>query len=252
MSSHVGPRRTSAVTAAAAVAGAICLALVTSEPIVQASTVLSAAGLKEQSALAAAKSKGSVHYFQREFSGQLDEEIVADIGPTSGTQKITFTVGKEKGSMTAVLVGGVVYLMGSAFALEGVVGFTPSAAKRVAGRWISVPQTAVQYALFAVGLSMPTLIGELQTSGPVTEAGTTQMLGTTVLRLQGSVAKTQATPSAGETLFVQAKGSPLPVSALEILAAGQGSFTFSHWGEHVGPVAPPHSTAFSPTFLATS
>jgi hypothetical protein len=139
----------------------------------------------------------------------------------------TGTVGAES-PVTLIAVGGRVYVTGDADFMADNIG--ADAAERMAGKWLLLPAYATSdFSIFADGASFAQAVfGE---QGTVEMSGVRDVAGVTAVGLVFS--------ETGGTLWVSARGEPLPIRFEEKGAAGgTGILTFSDFGADVAIEAP--------------
>jgi hypothetical protein len=143
----------------------------------------------------------------------------------------TGTVGAER-PVTLVAVDGRVYVTGDAEFMADNVG--ADAAERMAGKWLLLPAYATsEFSIFADGTSFARAVfGE---QGAVGMSGVRDVEGVPAVGLVFS--------QTGGTLWVSARGEPLPIRFEEKGAAGgTGILTFSDFGTEVAIEAPAAET----------
>jgi hypothetical protein len=185
--------------------------------------------------LAAARAKHSVHYVSNLASSAAALTIVGDAAADRGIQRITFHRLGQTGRVTVVVVANMAYIRGDAFTLAGYLGFPASAAARYAGRWISIPHGHPAFAPVAEAVRLRSTLVDVSVHPPFTRLARTTVGGEPVVGIKGRAAAGQ--PGAA-ILYVRARGTPLPVAAIEEQNGAQARLTFSRWNEPVHVKAP--------------
>ncbi|MGH8824193.1 MAG: hypothetical protein ACRDVN_06935 [Jiangellaceae bacterium] len=185
-------------------------------------------GLDERSAedalgtvLDALQSQDSYHVTGTSAGGGM-----VDISFVGGTAA-TGTVGSSS-PVTLVALDGRIYVTGDAEFMAENVG--ADAATRMADKWLLLPADATSdFSIFADGTSFARAVfGE---QGRVEMSGVKQVKGVPALGL--------VFPETGGTLWVSARGAPLPIQFEEKGASGgTGVLTFSAFGVEVAVEAP--------------
>lgn len=164
--------------------------------------------------------------------------MVCDVAKDRGIQRISFTKGGTTGHVTVLVVNRTAYIRGDAFALHTYMGFTSAQASQYHGRWIAIPHGFPSYATVAAGVTLASVVHELEMTGSSLRrvAGTFGGHAVVGVRRTGKVSGLQTI----ETLYAQAHGAPLPVAQIQVAPAKgyRDTTTLSHWNEPVR-VAPP-------------
>jgi hypothetical protein len=211
-------------------------------PAAPAQTGQSAAAILA-AALAALRSGGSVHLRAVVTISSHTEVLSQDSGTDAGRQVFTID---GKAHATVLVVGGVGYIEGDADALTQFFGFSPALARELASRWISFHRGesagGTDYQQVTAGVTLADVADELQLTGPLTLAKPTgAAAGQAVVGVHGDAPDNGDNPPGSTmTLYVASKGRPLPVTFQIKSGAGQGTYTFSRWGEPFRPAAPPN------------
>jgi len=190
------------------------------------------------SSLDAARNQRSVHYVSVGNAGSVRVTMVGDAGLDRGIQRITVRKGSRTGHVTVLVVANTAYVRGDAFTLQNYLGFRAPDAAEYAGTWILIPHDAGGFATVAAGVRLASAIDEANLPAPLVSVPATILNGERVV----GVASTRRVSGhiVTETLYVRAKGAPLPVE--EVAPQGSSSFkvTFGGWNERVRVVAPSH------------
>jgi uncharacterized OsmC-like protein len=200
--------------------------------------------------LAAAGTQTSVHYVATSSVGTRSLEITADASTTAGTQSIVLREGKTTGHVTGRFVDKIVYFRGDTVGLEDYLGMPATLAPKYNGQWISFSSTTKDYSSIAKSLTLSAAIAQISVSAPLTGGGHTIVDGKAAVGLRGTTTALSSKGKKGSaTLYVSAKGSPLPVAyrgtGKQKKQKETGTVTFSRWGETVSPAVPAKSVAAS-------
>jgi hypothetical protein len=212
-----------------------------------ASDLVSPSGLLETSLVSAGR-ESSVHYLSVGAGGNIKETQVGDAGVRVGIQHITIHKGTKSGQVTIIVSTGGAYVRGDAFALVSYMGFKTAGAAKYAGKWILVPPSNPDYAPFAAGVTLPSVIRELRLGAPLSAVSATKIDGVPVVGVHGKLLAVTAHSVAG-TLYTEATGAKLPVEEVAQQGTTKTSFTLSKWGEQLHIAAPRGATAISATGL---
>jgi hypothetical protein len=184
-----------------------------------------------RAALRAAKHAGSVHVHIASSAGGgfvQDDEA----GRRSGSQQVHVSSLR----MTVRVVGSTAYVKvthtGGEFFL-GMAGVSPS---RYVDRWISYRPGDPDYAKVASSVTMASLLSYMKPRGSLSKAGTSVVAGHPAIGVWGGYLRSRG------CLYVSTAGPPLPLRlTLTTIDGTDVTISFSHWGEAVHVVAPPHA-----------
>lgn len=165
--------------------------------------------------------------------------ITSDASQSSGSQVIVFKEGGKSGTEQVRLVNRTAYVYADTFALERFNAMTAAEARHFEDLWIAIASRSSAYGSLAAGLTVSSLRPEIDIPSPelvgtqpVVMGHKTELLDSTS-KSNGALVKTE--------LYVQSRGSPLPVEEISITPGGRTTTTFSSWGERVRVSAPPNS-----------
>ncbi|MGO9661289.1 MAG: hypothetical protein ACLP7F_23410 [Acidimicrobiales bacterium] len=203
------------------------------------------------SAIFAAAGQRALDWRQTVTEGVDSYTQMTQAGRRDGTSAITVRVGKVVLRLNWALIGKTVYFTGNANALSGALGFTPSAAKQEAGKWISVTAAAGDlFSELSSYLTVSSITTSLDLVGEMTLLPATTVRGQAVLGIQGI--RLSEEEKVTETIYVRATGAPLPV---ELRQTGQGATGYTYfgpWGQPPRAKAPQGALKLSKTWLASS
>jgi hypothetical protein len=171
--------------------------------------------------LATLAAKDSYRVTGTSTSGEAIDISFVDAGATG-------TVGSGE-PVTLVALDGRLYVTGDADFMATNVG--KDAAERMAGKWLLLPPDATsEFSIFADGETFAQTV--LDARGAVEMSGVREVNGVPAVGL--------VFPKTGGTLWVAARGDPLPIQFEEKGAsAGAGVLTFTDFGADVAIKAPP-------------
>jgi hypothetical protein len=192
------------------------------------------------SALANARAQRSVHYVTTWSSGKVRVRMVCDAARDRGIQRITFHKGGKTGQATVLVVANTAYLRADQFALANYFGFSASAAKRQAGRWLKIPSSAPSYATVSEAVRLKSMVGELKLPNPVVRLPQSTVEGQRVIGLRNS--SVSSGHRVTRTLYVRAAGLRLPVAESTQGGGSQTGVVLSRWNEPVRVSAPRGAT----------
>lgn len=184
------------------------------------------------SSIAAARAQRSVHYVSSASLGDLHLSQIGDVGRTRGMQRITYRKGAQTGHVTVLVVAGTAFVRGDAFTLRGYMGFKPASAAKYAGRWIRVPHADRAYASYAADVTLLSTVEELRISPPFMKVPDTTIGRSSVHGVEGKLNRQVA------TLYMQARGLPLPVAESFSQGAARGGVVLGKWNEPVHVAVP--------------
>lgn len=180
--------------------------------------------------------------------------LTTEAGLHDGKQQVNFTMGKQQGHISIILVGTTVYIDGDAFGLEQYLGFESSAAQKEAGHWLSIAEPdATLVTIFqtvAAGLTVNTTVSELDMSGPLSETAVQKISGTHAVGVRGTTLATSEAPPTPQVLYVKATGEHLPVEAVQHLKDETSSEVLGPWGKPPSVHAPKGAVPFQVTWLS--
>ncbi len=200
-------------------------------------------------ALARGRGQTSLHYVSTSFGEGLTTTIVGDVNQTSGTQRIVVSHASARATIVIELVGHEAYFLGSAAAIEVLIGLTAPVAAAAADKWVSVVPSDSVYESTAAALTVGSVMSELTLAPPITGGPTTVFDGRSVVVISGGWVGDGITAKdhAAGKLEVSASLRPLPIRFGGVAPATPSSSRFgesivvSHWGEPVH-VTPPTSS----------
>ena len=195
------------------------------------------------SILAAARAKASVHYTSTTNFGTEQLSFVGDAGLVDGSQTITYVKSGKTGHVTVIVSGNTAYVRGDAFTLANYLGFKSAAATEYAGRWVRFPHTDKGYATLAAGVTLPSVVDELEVGGQLVNVSDTKVAGQQVFGVRGTDSSAGVTTV--ETIYARARGSSLPVQEVATHGNISLAITFSGWNETIAIPAPKPSVAVS-------
>jgi hypothetical protein len=182
-------------------------------------------------------SEGSVHYVETGTAKGLRQTTVGDAATDHGIQQITVHLGRKTGHFTVLVIVQTLYLRGDRTALNAYLGFPAAAARKYAGRWISIPHTSSAYGTLAADVTLASLVADHVASRKTTVVQG-KVAGKSVIGLRGVT--TIGGVSNTSTLYVRSAKHALPLEGTDVSTSH--SFTdkleFDRWNESVQLKAP--------------
>lgn len=163
--------------------------------------------------------------------------IAGDAATDRGIQRITYRKGGRVGHVTVLVVATTAYIRGDAFTLANYMRIPPSAAAAFAGKWLSLEQSAPDYAAVAAAVRLGSTLDELKMPQPFRNLGTSILQGRRVVGIGSRFLRAGHVVS--ETLYIDVARS-LPVEQVGKSGAITLKAKFSRWNEPVA-VSPPES-----------
>jgi hypothetical protein len=194
------------------------------------------------SIFAAARKQHSLHYLESGAAQGLRQTMVADVGPTSGIQKVSFKLQGKKGQFTVIVANHLAYLRGNTYALHGYLGFTVAQAATYNGRWISIPAGNARYSDLAASVTLPSFLRDIHPSAPLAFV-TTRLGGRKVTGVEGK--NREPGVRFVEAVFPDAKLRPLAVSDFDASKGFGDALKISRWNEPVRVKAPAQAVPIS-------
>jgi len=200
-------------------------------------------------AVAAAKRQRSFHFVETAGHAGNGVLVVADIGNSSGEQRVTIHNGKSSGHLTLLLAHKTAYFRGDLLGLEDFTGLSPTLSGRYSGKWISVPSSNRSFTTIAGTLAVATAATQLvQLPGTLTRGETSTRMGQPAVAVKA--VQTSGAGSLNLTLYVATTGDALPILVQgSTTASGAAphsvSASFSDWGEALHVTAPSKSVPFA-------
>lgn len=170
-------------------------------------------------------------------------------GRLDGTEVVTGYRNSKRLLMSIVLIGPKAYVRANAVALEALVNMKPQAAKKEAGRWLSVSQAdfAQTYQSIAAGLTVSSATQVLDLVGKLTLLPERALAGQTVVGVSG-ISLAFGAPGS-QKVYVRARGAPLPVELVEDYQGVLETMTFGLWGQPPAARAPAAAVPFERSWL---
>ncbi len=203
-----------------------------------------------QKAIVDARAKGWVHVTSSNTTRTNVLTTVA--GPDRGTQRVAL----DSVSGLIIVVPGATYIKGSAVALTRVFAVPAAAASKVANRWIRLTSKDPEYAKLTAGVTLPSFLGELRFTAPLTVRDYSHA-GTTYLLIAGKLSPAAGVGAGNGVLLLTKSSHPLPVRFVTVGKAGAAGASFGHWGASQSVSAPrgavplPSSSGGASTAAAT-
>lgn len=196
------------------------------------------------SAIKAGLAQKSFRWAEAETVSGVRTLIVSNVGRSKGSQLLTWAQGSRRANLWDTFVNNTAYLEGSAVALY-IEGFTRTAATQETGKWVAVKPSSPMYSSAASWLTVSSALDGLKMAGPVTSVPGKKISGLSTRGLKGTSKPSDGQAGTAETLYVRAKGTPLPVEVV-----WENSVTlFSNWGEAIKATAPAAAVPIQASWL---
>jgi hypothetical protein len=206
-------------------------------------TTLSARALLD-TALHHATSSHWVHEsVQVKQKGVLVQEANDDIGATEGLQFVS-TLGGGESEVIAFARLQTLYVRANTLGLTSIYALSTTDSTTYASEWMTVTPSDSEYGSIAYATTLASDFGQVRFVGAISESGVTTYKGRRVRALKGTVPPLDGAPKFVGTLYVTAKGKPLPVTFVEHNARATVTVTWSAWGHHYVLHAPSGAVPF--------
>ncbi len=226
----------------------ICVAAVVQLPLAPASGSVSPSN-ELKAVIAAADSQHSVSVASVAASGSTRITQTGTVGPSSGTQRIDYSVGGHSHVVTVLLASDVVYVNGDATVLTAYMGLKSSQAQKIAGKWFKILSNVPDYQAVAAGLTITSTMSEINMRGSITSLANRKLSGASVIALAGRTVASDLAPSVQETLYASARGRPLPIEVTQTQSGHTDTIAFTSWNTAVHVTVPASALLFSSTWL---
>jgi hypothetical protein len=148
------------------------------------------------------------------------------------------------------LIGGLIYVTGSASALEQALQITAAQAQSYVGKWIVVQQSDAPFQLLAQDLTLGSTIDVFTPAQKGLKIGKTQRIGhVKATPLIGTSSNLPKGTGSSVALFVSPKAPHIPLGGTLIVANKSGRLdevvVFNDWKAKVNLTAPTGGVAFS-------
>jgi len=200
--------------------------------------------------LRAARKESSVHFVATSAVGTRSITITGDASASAGSQVIVLHEGKSTGHVTGRYVDKAVYFRGDTIGLEDYLGMPSTLAPKYSGKWIAFGSSTPNYSSIAKSMTLSAAVAQISVKAPITRGAHATVDGQAAVSVLGSTTTLSSKGKKGTaTLYVAAKGSPLPISYLgtgkQKEQSETGKVSFSKWGEKVSPSVPPNAVPAS-------
>jgi hypothetical protein len=201
-----------------------------------------------KAAIASGTKSGSVRVTVHFFSGKTTGELIQDSARQSAKQ--TVAIGKER--ISIVLTGGTAYFAGNSVGLVKYFGLSASTAATLAGQWISISPSDSGFQSVTAGMTLSSALREASPTGSISGGKKKKVDRQATVSVSG----TGSTSAPRTTLFVAARGRPLPVEAVAESSSGKSAageiITFTRWGEKVTVPTPTDAIPVSTLSIGSS
>ena len=195
-------------------------------------------------ALNAAQASGSMQFVVKTTENKVTQTLDGVVSaPTAGET----LQGNEP--LQIDLIGGSIYVIGSASALESALQITSAQASPYAGKWIEVQPSDAPFQLLAQDLTLGATLNQFAPQNDIKMAKTQTVGHQKVIPVVGRPSNLPKGTSGSAALLVSAKAPHLPVGGSLILVNKTGRLSeiavFKAWGAKVQLPTPTGATAFN-------
>ena len=199
-------------------------------------TVVNPSAQQLRTSVQQAATLASVHVVWSTSYGNHSYRNTAEVSQLGGLVTIVSTVGKNKGSASAVVTPTMAYLKADVFSLRSTFNFSAAGAAKYAGKWLSFTAKQPLYRTISSTASFSSIISSMSLRAPFTTLKADKIGATPVIGIRG-VAAGSSDSSIGEgqtiTIYLSTE-TGLPVRVLPLSkAASAWCLDFSSWGEPV-------------------
>ena len=189
--------------------------------------------------------RGVTWSYKFDILGTKSTEVIHD-GVKDGTFSGVSNLGGTVARGGAVL-NGKVYLTGNAAGFNQFFGFSKTGASAAVGKWVSVPRTSKFYQALSFRLTMGTAVQYLALGRSLQPLAPTRVRGWAV----NAVRETGKTNGVNlvETVYIRAKGTPLPVEVLLSIGGFPATIVYSNWGRPPKASVPHKSVPLEATWM---
>ena len=189
-------------------------------------------------ALAAARSEGTVHFTLNTTGSPNGESVVGNAGLSDGQQELT--IGSDQ--VEAELISGVAYLQATAGFLHNDLGLPATVANTYAGKWMSLRSSDALYAQIRQSVTLNGVLDQVTPTGSLQASSPGTVAGRTVIGVIGGLPGPPRTGATGKSeLYVETASPNLPVGFSGEATGRSGQITdvgsFADWGGalHLSP-----------------
>ena len=195
-------------------------------------------------ALNAAQASGSMQFVVKTTENKSTQTLDGVVSaPTAGE---TLQGGQP---LEIDLIGGLIYVVGSASALQSALQISAQQAAPYAGKWIEIQPSDAPFQLLAQDLTLGATLNQFAPQNGIRTAKTQTIGHQKVIPLVGRPSNLPKGTSGSAALLVSAKAPHLPVGGSLILVNKTGRLSeiavFKAWGAKVQLPTPTGATAFS-------
>jgi hypothetical protein len=199
-----------------------------------------------QGSLAAAQASGSVHMVDQTKSGGRSEKLEGALSAPTAGEVLT----APGSSLQVELIGGVVYVNGSAAAITTALQITAAQAAPEAGMWIAVSSTDAPFQTLTQALTISAALSEFTPINKGVHLGRIQNVdGHKVQPIIGIPSGLTGGNKSSVALLVSTKAPHLPLGGTLIVANKTQRLSevavFGSWGTKVSLTAPTTTVPFS-------
>jgi hypothetical protein len=172
----------------------------------------------------------------------LAEQIVADIGTTTGVESIRS--GQAAASIRVTSTDA--YFSGNPTGLTTFIGLSSAAASKAASRWVDIKAGTNEYQDLATEDTISALPASiLPTAANTVQLSTATMAGRKVYVLDWKTTASGSSTKISERLILAATTQALPISETTIAGGDSETVTLEHWGEQFTVPVPASAIPYS-------
>jgi hypothetical protein len=188
---------------------------------------------------------GSMHFVDKTTVNGTSETLEGAISAPTAGETLTSTA-----PLQVELIGGSIYVIGNAQALEQSLEITATQAQPYVNKWILVETSDAPFQLLAQNLTIGSTINVFTPGQKGLKIGKMQKLGgMKALPITGIAINAPKGTSSSATLFVSPKAPHLPLGGSLVLVNKSGKLSevavFNDWGSKVNLTAPTGAIPFS-------
>jgi hypothetical protein len=175
----------------------------------------------------------------------ISERITADIGASSGTERVS----ANKESLTVRLTSTDVYVSGNSSGLTSILGLSSAQAKQIGKHWVFWKKGTSQYSDLQSNVTISSVKAILP-KAKGTKLSTDSAGGANLYVLKWKTPATSSAPTLSNTLTISSSGTNLPSEATTTDSSGtKVTTTFSKWGESITVDVPPAASTINSSRL---
>ncbi len=214
--------------------GAVTHGTIRAKPV--PTTVVNPSAQMLRTSVQQAATLASVHVTWSTSYGNHSYRNTAEVSQNGGLVTIVSTVGKNKGTASAVVTPTTAYLKADGFSLRSTFNFSAAGASKYAGKWLSFTAKQSLYRTIASTASFSSIISSMSLRAPFTTLKADKIGSKRVVGVRGVAAgASDSSIGEGQTITIYlSTDTGLPVRVVPVSkAASAWCLDFSSWGEPV-------------------